>query len=306
MIYIDDSIMKKGENATAGSKILKNFISPFDAAVVTRLGEEARHKSLCEFGLGNPGSLNFICDDGDALLCNDIFGFVRRQAVRDKLFYIRPTYGTVSRYGLIPTASSMDQIGIVCKSPQKGFLVLSKISGHDENDGAMFLEKNYSFSAKTEKITVRAFDEKLPALNVSEQVLHILAYAEICANISRYDGIKFGPCEIDYRSLDGFYKKIRSEFAYETKLAAIMGSALLSGINYTKYYEKAMKIRRLIKDALVFDSDQVLKVNEEGCHFAVLSGLPSLAFSHNGSYTELIAKAKNESALLSAWEALEK
>ena len=313
MIYIDDSIMKKNEKASGGSEILKKFISPINATALERLGEKTEQKGLYEFGMGDPGSLDYIANDDDVLLCNDVFGFVRTRAARENLYYIRPSYGTVSRFGLIPTACSMDQIGIVCKNPKKGFSVLSLIAGHDENDGAMFPDKNYSYSDKSEKqALITKYDDffgklekrEAAALNVAEQVFYILAFAEICNNISRYDGIKFGNIDLSYNNLDDLYKKFRSHFAYNTKLAAIMGCALLCGAHYEKYYIKAMKIRRLIKNALAFDSNHVLALPEGGRYLSALSGLPSLAFSHNGNYLELLAQVKQESVLLSVWEAL--
>ena len=291
MVYIDDSIMQKGKPAAAGSKMLENFIAPFDATVVTRLNEDTQRIALGEFGLEAPGEL-----PGAPLLCNDVFGHVRIQTAKQGLCYIRPAYGTVSRYGLVPAAASMDQIGVVCKDPVEGFSLLSAIAGHDEKDGAMFPEKRYTYNktGQTPKISRAA-----PAYgDVYAQVTAILAYAEISNNISRYDGVKFGYRAPDCKGLESLYTKTRTEaFGLEAKLAAVMGCLLLSQDNYTKYYKKALKIRRVIKKSLRFDEHDVIVLPPES-HLAVLCGLPSLTFGG----VQLAANVKNEGALLAAWE----
>ena len=301
MIYIEDSIMQKGKAATAGSKILKNFTAPFDATVFTRLAEKCESVKLAEFGLGDPGEL-----PGSPLLCNDVFGYVRLRAVEQDLCYIRPSYGTVSRYGLIPTASSMDQIGVVCKNPIQGFSLLAKIAGHDEKDGVMFPEKSYSYKAEKKDIKIENItDCAVHHADICTQVMNILAYAEISNNISRYDGIKFGYRTSNYKGLDDLYTKTRTEaFGLETKLAAIMGCLILSQEYYAEYYEKAMKIRRLIKESLLFETYNVLIIPPDS-PLAVLTGLPSLTFQHKGSGIQLMADVKKESMLLSAWEAMQ-
>jgi len=305
MVYVDDSIMQKGSIASAGSKMLENFTALFDATVITRLNEKndslkTERIKLAEFGLNDPGELS-----GQPLLCNDVFGHIRRRATQQGLCYIRPTYGTVSRFGLIPTASSMDQIGIVCKDPHEGFYQLSAISGHDENDGAMFPEKKYSYAKTDKKLNIAGQSLKLPYSDVYSQVLQILAFAEISGNLSRYDGIKFGYRAQGYKSLDGLYTKTRTEaFGLEAKLAITMGCLVLSQNNYVKYYEKAMKIRRLIKESLPFTQYDVIIIPVD-CPLAVLAGLPSLTFSHDGKGIQLVANIKKESYLLAAWEALQ-
>ncbi len=294
MLYLDDSILQAGKPASAGSKMLENFIAPFDAEVVSRLAESAEPVKLGEFGLEPPGTL----PDG-TLLCNDVFGHVRVQAAKQGLCYIRPTYSTVSRYGLIPTACSMDQIGIVCKTPSEGFSLLAKIAGHDEKDGAMFPEKSYSY-VKPDKKPVLS-EEAPPYADLCEPVLRILAYAEISGNISRYDGVKFGYRTKDYKNLEELYTKTRTEaLGIETKLAAVMGCLVLSQDHYTALYEKAMKIRRLIRESLRFDLYDVLVLPPES-HLPVLAGLPSLTFGN----VQLAANVKNEGMLLTAWEAMQ-
>ena len=300
MIYIDDSIMQKGIPATAGSKILENFIAPFDATVITRLKDTTQRIKLSEFGLGDPGKLP--CSSGEPLLCNDVFGFVRARAAEQNLCCIRPSYGTVSRFGLIPTASSMDQIGIVCKNPSEGFSLLEAIAGHDENDGAMFPVKNYSYNCEKKNLRKRILQASELYSDLHSQILQILGFAEISSNLSRYDGIKFGYRAPNYKNLEDLYLKTRTEaFGREAKLAVLMGCMLLSQDYYEKYYEKSMKIRRLIKESLLFDTYDLIELPVES-PLAVLTGLPSLSFISNGKPVQLMADAKKESFLRAAWE----
>ncbi len=335
MLYLDDSIMQKGKPATAGSKMLENFIAPFDATVIARLDDEKMERlPLGEFGLSAPGRLPLgegarPNENPAFLLCSDIFGFVRAQAVKQGLCSIRPTYGTVSRYGLIPAACSMDQIGLVCQNPPEGFDLLARMAGHDEKDGAMFPEKSYRYASEKENIRwgahfsadgaeSRAAEAFLQSKGVAEyekhtedclsvagQVMNILAYAEIAGNLSRYDGIKFGHRAQNYRGLEALYTKSRTEgFGTETKLAILIGCMVLSQDYYKIYYEKAMKIRRLIRDALCFGSYDVLAL-PVGSPLAVLAGLPSLTFGDGLGGVQLVAPVKQEGVLLAAWRALQ-
>ena len=325
MVYLDDSIMQKGCPATAGSKMLENFISLFDATIIKRLNENTNRVKLAEFGLKDPGEKL-----PSPLLCNDVFGYIRSRAAKEELCYIRPTYGTVSRFGLVPAASSMDQIGIVCKDPIAGFDLLSAIAGHDENDGAMFPEKSYSYKSEkseirwgilqpsgTESIPItetliekisakeKVIDCNVNCAGASSQVLCILAYAEISNNLSRYDGIKFGYRTSDHKNLDDLYTKSRTEaFGPEAKFASVMGCFLLSQDNYAVYYEKAMKIRRLIKESLRFDTYDVIILPADD-PIPVLAGLPSLTFSYNGNGIQLAANVKKEGLLQAAWETVQ-
>ena len=352
-VALQDGIMRKGSPVTAGSRILENFISPFDATVVTRLLDNktaiAGKTKMSEFGIdrisadrpdGGSESIKVVADNVVSFsLCNDVFGKCRRQAAEHGIFYIHPTYGTVSRYGLIPLASSMDQIGVACKNLADGFNLLSVIAGNDPNDGAMFPEKSYSYKGLNRKITagvpssvVKQADEntqksihgfadklntvdiKLDYFDVCKQTMYILGCAEVSNNITRYDGIKFGYRACSYTGLNDLYVNTRTEaFDLETKLAAVMGSLVLSQDQYVPYYEKAMKVRRLIRDSLRFDEYDVIilptAISENPYNnlslfsLAPLAGLPSISFSHNGIGVQLIADVKNENALITAWEA---
>jgi len=338
-VALEDSIMKKGSPAAAGSKMLENFIAPFNAAVVERLNDAniviAGQAHMPEFGIPGIerqnellGGVKAVRDNSaEFCLCNDLFGSYRRQAAENGLCYIHPTYGTVSRFGLIPLASSMDQIGVLCKNVADGFSLLSVIAGHDKNDGAMLPEKNYCYKNEGKDITINVpsnviryesfskkfnvADDPLEYFDAYKQTMYVLSCAEISNNISRYDGIKFGCRSENAASLESLYTKTRTEaFGIETKLTAVMGAFVLAAGQYVPYYEKAMKIRRLIKESLRFDKYDViaLPASAGGSPYdnlalyalTALAGLPSI----NYGGIQLIADAKNENALLTAWEVL--
>ena len=356
-VALEDSIMVKGSPVQAGSGILEGFISPVDATVVERLRENGfplgGKTRMLEFGIPNlqedeeaaaSGALGAVeaVASGAArwALCNDIFGVYRRLAVARSVCYIHPTYGTVSRYGLIPLACSMDQIGVVCRDPADGFKLLSFIAGKDPRDGAMLPEAAYKYENTCKEITIglpetvvaltgdehraalRAFAGRFPTVEAAlplfpycKQVMYILASAEISGNLSRYDGIKFGRAAPDCRDLKELYTRSRTEgFGRETKLASVMGAMLLSQAYYSRYYEKAMQVRRLIKESLRFDKYDVLALpcfiqgdpfnNLSLYALAPLAGLPSATFSFMGQGIQLLAKPGNEAVLRMALEVL--
>ena len=349
-VYATDDIMQKDTPATAGSKILEGFKSPFDAAVVKKLNEAGLkiEKSLTmdEFGIDDFFDDSFAeeetlaavseaaADENICVLSNDVFGKVRRQAVLHGVSYIKPTYGTVSRYGLIPAVSSMDQIGVVCADLQKGFEVLSKIYGADGLKTPDFrIPSPCQMCAKgvcdvrvtipvnvwdktNENIVSKLKDSfetseiNLEHFEVYHQVLYILSSAEISNNTNRYDGIKFGYRSPNSNSLNDLYFNTRSEgFTLNTKLALVMGSSVLSKENYADYYEKAMKIRRLIKDSVKFDSYDVIALPvemkektkyEQSALYALtaLTGLPSITVPYGDSGIQFVANTGREDVLV--------
>ena len=358
---LDMSIFRKGFPATAGSKSLAGFTAPFDATAVTRLaarGASFVHpEETAEFGIDGlsedashdgsacretRGVLKAVCENrADYALVNDVFGIYRREAPKCGCYCIRPTYGTVSRYGLIPTASSMDQIGVVCKSISAGFGTLSVIAGCDENDGAMFPDREYGYKPVESPVSVLTPETLLDAavdgdaeairgfagnfkrgninleyFNLYKQVMYVLCAAEFSSNVSRYDGIKFGYRAEGYRDVNDLYVKSRAEsFGPEVKLAVIIGTMALSQGRYAAHYEKAMKLRRLIRDSVKLGNDEVIALptrikggkyeNLALFSLACLAGLPSVSFSYRGCGMQLIAGERNENALFSACKAVE-
>ncbi|MCL2033768.1 MAG: amidase family protein [Oscillospiraceae bacterium] len=353
LVAIEDSIMQKGRPVTAGSKILSGFTSPLDATVISRLeagGYAVSGKTkmrefgllpLCEEACEASGAVRAVADGAVSFaLCNDFSGVTRREAAENGICYIHPTYGCVSRYGLIPSACSMDQIGIVCRDIVEGFGLLSVIAGNDEKDGAMYPDKSYVYEPLDKKIkafvpenvlTAAIPEDKAAVLALSShfdgvstelayfdvlnKAQYILSCAEISANLSRYDGVKFGFRADRYNNLDGLYVNTRTQgFGLDAKLALIMGSMVLSKEYYTPCYEKALKLRRVIKDSLDFKSYDVILLplritggayESSAVHaLAALAGLPCVSFSYNGGGVQILAAPKNENALLTVVKAV--
>ncbi|MDR2889493.1 MAG: hypothetical protein LBV33_06615 [Lachnospiraceae bacterium] len=371
-LYLQESIMQKGHEANAGSTILKGFISPFDAAVVERSSaasiDIAGRVSVDEFSVLTitddqpeeitPAVERVVADlsgeagPATAVLCNDLFGKVRRQAAAHNLYYLQPSYGTVSRYGLIPSASSMDQIGILTSNLTDAFMLLTKLAGKDERDGAMYPETAYDYGINSDShkdkdgtghtpirlafpsnvwakkadssACTALFTEQpdrfdivsceLKYFELFRQVLYILSCAEICNNTNRYDGIKFGYRSPNYKSIGDLYVNSRSEaLGLDAKLTIIMGAKVLAQENYTPLYEQAMKIRRLIKEAVNFSDYDVIALptslsgepyEESALHaLTALAGLPSITLPEGGGI-QLIANSKREDLLYRAWEVL--
>ncbi len=324
-VLLEDSIMEKGKPATAGSKILEGFTAPFDAAAVERLRERgvpvAGRVGMPEFGLPDlsgrgpesaPEAVEAVAGGKAAFaLCNDVFGLYRSFAAPRGLCYLRPTYGTVSRYGLIPTAASMDQIGILCRDPREGLALLSVIAGNDRRDGAMLPGAAYRYEAPAASPVVTHFDPQ--ALTVAaRQAAVILGSAELSGNLSRYDGIKFGYRAKDYKNLGELYTKTRSEgLGLPAKLAVILGTTVLSRDYYEALYDKSLRLRRVIRNwllGLLEDCDVIelpfdTLADEPGTHaLAPLAGLPSLTCCGKNGGVQLLAGAGGEAALIKAWE----
>ncbi|MCL2164073.1 MAG: amidase family protein [Oscillospiraceae bacterium] len=299
---LEDSIMVKDSVCTAGSRVLNGFKAPFSATVydkcVAQRMEYAGSVVSDEFGIDalfdSPHDLaaadaasveeplaapitNILEGRCDTVLCNDTFGKLRRQAAQNRLIYIRPSYGVVSRFGLIQAVPSMDQIGVLCRNIKDGIEMLSTISGYDENDGTSIPKNIYMYSAgRAPEKTIRIGFSKSLRLPITqdtaecttseadagprfievdlkyfdkiEQVFYILASAEICGATNRYDGVKFG-LRAGASSLNDMYVKSRSEgFGRDLKLAVLVGCMVLSHEHYEKLYYKSMQLRGLMKD----------------------------------------------------------
>ena len=353
---LDDTIMHKGYQSAAGSKILENFISPIDATVVTKLeaaGISIVGKTIMdEFGVAGLfrdarplcGAVGAVADSQASFaLVNDCTGAIGGQAAKAGLCCIRPTYGTVSRYGLIPVVPSMDQIGIIAKTHEEGFEILKIIAGCDDKDGAMTTPAsmasdsgnsgpartecsgNYAtlrvgvpintFSRSSAPSTADAIKEftkhfgtvdiEFMYFDVFAQIMQILCCAEFGSSISRYDGIKFGYRAEGYSDLHQLYTKSRTEaFGADAKLAALIGAMVLSRDNYMRYYDKAMRIRRLIKqsldwnsyDAIIIPVDSGAGTEHGTADFCLalhalprLCGLPAVSFPFCGIEAMLVA-----------------
>ena len=364
MVALDDTIMTKDKPTTAGSYILNNFVPPFGATIIPKLINAgmiiAGKTKTDEFSIApvfdnlpneSLGALNCIKEDLCSLsFSNDFSGKYRITAPSLGLFYIKPTYGTVSRFGLISSVASIDQIGVAGKNPDDIFAALKIISGHDNSDGVTYKNETYDYSCSdtdlkglkiglpvniinklddktktalkdySEKLsslgaTITEFDFNEELLNILPQVLYILSCAEISNSLNRFDGVKFGYRTPDFIALKDLYLKSRTEgLGLNAKLSSLMGCMVLSADNYEKYYNKAMKIRRLLKnyiDELFSSYDSIIlpsiyNLTEPDFYkdtaftsVASLTGIPGLAMpvSSDNIGAQLISDSFNENIL---------
>lgn len=337
---MQDSIMVADTLCTGGSKMLYNFKPPFSSTVYEKcLNNGMDFIGLIisnEFGIDNlfdeqdiqDSVITALLDDKcDVVLCNDVFGKLRRQAAQARLIYIHPSYGTVSRFGLMPTVSSMDQIGVLCRSLKDGMDAISIISGHDNKDGTSLPNEIYKYNTEFKNNTVigiskdlftdtsifngEVVDVELKYFDLFAQIFYILSTAEICNNTNRYDGVKYGYRAENIDGINELYTKSRTDtLGFDLQLASIVGCMVLSQEYYEKYYNKAMKIRRLIKDYydLIFDKVDViaLPVKLDSCtkfeqaalySLPVLCGYTSISLKSNGYPIQYICKRGNENVM---------
>ncbi len=301
-VVLDDMILTKNLPTTAGSKMLNGYMSLFDAEVVTKLSVAgyaiAGKAAVGEFAfdlMGESASDGACVRDGklcsaaheivlsgesEAAVMLDVNGSVRRASAQSGLVSIKPTYGTVSRFGTVPVACSGECVSVVAKSAAKCAEILSVISGHDAKDGTSLSAlqckdalKGTSSAPKTvcvveemlqgidgdvqEKIDAAcaAFEKagatvekiSVPELPAARSAWNILFSAELCNNVSRYDGVKYGYRSENFSGIDELYTNSRTEaFGKLLKTAIIYGSETLSTENYQKVYDKALRIRRVI------------------------------------------------------------
>ncbi len=310
---IKDSIVTKGTRTTAGSRILENYIPPYNGSVIEKLLEagavitgkantdEFTMGSTCEtsyFGTSrNPHNTGMVtggssggpaaaiaADECIAALGSDTGGSIRQPASFCGIVGIKPTYGRVSRYGLIAYASSLDQIGPMSKTVGDSALILSVIAGYDKRDSTSLNEpvpdylasidtpsrglkvgipKEYfagGIDPEVKQITldtadilksegVEIIDVSLPHTEYAVPAYYLLATAEASANLERYDGVRYGYRTSVPDNLFEMYTKTRSEgFGAEVKRRIMLGTYCLSTGYYDAYYRKAQKVRRLIKE----------------------------------------------------------
>ncbi|HIU91602.1 MAG: Asp-tRNA(Asn)/Glu-tRNA(Gln) amidotransferase subunit GatA [Candidatus Gastranaerophilaceae bacterium] len=312
-LALKDNINLKDTKTTASSKILENFVSPYDATVSTKLKENLipilGKVNLDEFAMGsstensafkitrNPWDTNKVpggSSGGSAAavagyeatlaLGSDTGGSIRLPASFCGIVGMKPTYGRVSRYGLIAFASSLDQIGPFARNVEDTALLLEAISGHDHHDSTSLdipvpaFSKALNKDIKGSKVgvikellaegvspdvknavenAIKMYKElgaeiveiSLPLLEYSIGVYYILATAEASSNLARFDGVKYGHRTKDPKNLLEMYTKTRAEgFGDEVKRRIMLGTYALSAGYYDAYYKKAQQLRRLIKE----------------------------------------------------------
>lgn len=287
-ILLDDMILTKDTPTTAGSKMLCGYVSPFEATVASKLEKDyeiAGKAFVGEFAIDLVGETNYNNDkayalgDACALVALDVNGAPRRVAAQNGLVYVKPTYGTVSRFGTVAIACSGESVGVMSRSAQDCLDVLTNIVGKDERDGTMHADDVCKGSVKAEKKIKKIAVLKLEAdadvsndmsalkakmekngielceieagvISSANAAWNILMCAELCNNVSRFDGIKYGYRSQNYKTLDELYTNSRTEaFGELAKTAILYGSDVLSTKNYMAKYDKAMRVRRVISEA---------------------------------------------------------
>ncbi len=314
-VALDDMILTKDLPTTAGSRMLENFTSLFEAEVVTRLTaagyDIAGKANVGEFSLDILGESSYfgaVCSDGKlqnasaelvksaevkAALNLDVNGAPRRAAAIEGLVFVKPTYGTVSRYGTIPAVCSGESVGVMAKNSADAKEILAAIAGHDDKDGTSLPEADCAKikeSAQIKKVAlIKSFGADIDAeiaskieaakakmeadqitvdeidcdiLLAAKTAWNILMSAELCNNVSRYDGVKYGYRTANYNTIDELYTNSRTEaFGFLTKSVILYGSDTLSTENYDKVYDKALRVRRVLTEAfakIFADYDAVL------------------------------------------------
>ena len=310
-ILVKDNIAIKGEFLTCASNLLKSYKSPYSATVIDRLESHGAlitgQTNMDEFAMGssseysiygsvkNPydltkvaggssgGSAAAVAEDlCDIALGSDTGGSIRQPASFCGIYGLKPTYGRISRYGLVAHASSFDTIGILSKNLQDITSAFSVMSGNDPKDATsskepvLSLEK-YNKEKLPENVGILSDDNlsdiddeildryhiildflakkkvnlieiELPYFDYCVATYYILTMAEASSNLSRFDGIRYGR-RGDSKDLNETYLKSRSEgFSREVKRRIMTGTYVLSSGYYDAYYSKALKVRRLIKN----------------------------------------------------------
>lgn len=324
---------------TAGSKMLENYTSPFDATVVERFnyaGTVTLGKLNCdEFAMGSANENSFFgavknpwdktavpggSSGGSAAAiaarltpaatATDTGGSIRQPASLCGVTGIKPTYGSVSRFGMIAFASSLDQGGPIAKTAEDCGLLLNAMSGFDARDATSVERPSEDFTRSLgdslqglrigmpreffgaglaadveqavraalrefEKLGATLVDISLPKTELSIPVYYVIAPAEASSNLSRFDGVRYGHRATDYKDLADMYKKSRAEgFGEEVKRRILVGSYVLSHGYYDAYYLQAQKIRRLIAQ----DFQRALTGPERQCDVIIGPVSPTVAW----------------------------
>jgi len=320
-----DIFCTEGVRTSCGSKMLDSFIAPYTATVVEKMAAEGAvmlgKTNMDEFAMGssnetsyygpvkNPWDLERVPggSSGGAAAClgarlapgatgTDTGGSIRQPAALNNITGLKPTYGRVSRWGMIAFASSLDQAGPMAQSAEDCALMLQAMAGHDQRDSTSLNEKvddylgalNNDISGLTigipeeffpdtldgaiadnsraairelEKLGAKVVSVSLPSIKLSVPAYYVIAPAEASSNLSRFDGVRFGHRCDDPKDLEDLYKRSRSEgFGDEVKRRILVGAYALSAGYYDAYYRRAQQVRRLIRDdfARAFEKVDVL------------------------------------------------
>jgi len=312
-LSVKDLLCTKGLTTTCGSKILENYLPPYDATVVEKLKNEGAvilgKTTMDEFAMGstsescafgvprNPWKKGYVAggsSGGSAAsvascecpgsLGSDTGGSIRQPASLCGIVGMKPTYGRVSRYGLTAFASSLDQVGPLCRTVEDCALMMNVISGYDQMDSTSVKQEVPDFSLsltsgleglrvgvpreyfteglnpEVEKVIRNSIDVlrkkgadivdvSLPHTEYCVAVYYLIAPSEASSNLARYDGVLYGYRDMEADTLLEMYKQTRSKgFGAEVKRRILIGTYALSSGYYDAYYKKASQVRTLILD----------------------------------------------------------
>ncbi len=298
-IVAEDMLLTTDMPTAAGSKMLDGYMSLLEAEVLTKL--KSKGYAICgksdvgEFAIDLLGETSYNgvnvtdgklanasaeilkANEADAVIALDVNGAVRRASAQNGLVSVKPTYGTVSRYGTIPVACSGETVSVMAKDADACRKILDDIAEHDDKDGTSLPECEIAKKADSKPIKRIAIindmmadvsddikaniDDACAKLGVetvkidssviaaSRAAWNILMSAELCNNVSRYDGVKYGYRAEKFSGIDELYTNSRTEaFGELLKTAIIFGSETLSTENYMKVYDKALRTRRVITE----------------------------------------------------------
>lgn len=332
---IKDNICTKGVRTTCASKMLENFVSPYNAGVIERLEEADAvllgKLNMDEFAMGsstensffkvthNPRDLSCVpggssggsaaavaANEAAFALGSDTGGSIRQPAAFCGVVGMKPTYGTVSRYGLVAFASSLDQIGPLTRTVRDSAMVMDTIAGHDRRDSTSIKMDAVSYGEKIgqsirgmkialpeeffgeglsdevrkgieeaalqfQALGAEIVKVSMPTLSHALPAYYIISSAEASSNLARFDGVRYGYRAADYDDITSLYKKTRSEgFGAEVKRRIMLGTFALSSGYYDAYYKKALQVRTLI----VNDYNRIF----EKCDFILSPVAPTTAY----------------------------
>src|SRR5713226_1478238 len=310
-IAVKDNICTEGVKTTCGSRMLENFVPPYDATVVARMKEHGYYligkTNMDEFAMGSStensafgptrNPWNLACIPGGssggsaaavaadlcvAALGSDTGGSIRQPAACCGVVGLKPTYGRVSRYGLVAFASSLDQIGPITKDVRDAVLILQAIAGHDPLDStsadvpvpdyqkalkfnmrgmkvgvpleffAEGLDPEVELAVRTAIIKMQELKAEikeisLPMTKYAIATYYLIATAEASSNLARYDGVRYGHRAKEKGLLEMYMKTRQEGFGAEVKRRIMLGTYALSAGYYDAYYGKAQAVRTLIK-----------------------------------------------------------
>ncbi|MGI6566340.1 MAG: Asp-tRNA(Asn)/Glu-tRNA(Gln) amidotransferase subunit GatA [Firmicutes bacterium] len=349
-ISLKDNFTTAGVRTTCASRLLENYIPPFDAAAAARLKEAGAvlvgKTNLDEFGLGsstensqfhctrNPWDLSRVpggssggsaaavaAGEAVAALGTDTGGSIRQPAAFCGIVGLKPTYGLVSRYGVVAAADSLDHVGPMTRDVRDAALMLQAIAGWDPKDptsarqdvphyeaaltgnvkglvvglprelmgdalDAEVKEAVFGAANLLESLGARVEEVSLPNVEYAMSAFYIIISAEVSSNLARFDGVRYGYRAAEAEDTVSMFIKTREALGQEAKRRILMGTYFLQAGNYDAYYLKALKVRTLIKE----DFEKAF----QRCHVMISPTTPTAAFSFGHKTATPISMYKSD------------